>query len=50
MGVASGTEALTRRGKLRIEQRLQNPIERLLKQTVQHRWYAQCANPALRLG
>ena len=48
--IASGTEAITRRGKLRIEQRLQNLIECLLNQAVQHRRNAQHANPALRLG
>ena len=47
--VASGTKAVARHGKLRIEQRLQYLIERLLNQTVQHRRDAQSANPALRL-
>jgi len=40
--VASGTKAITRHGELRIEQRLQNLIERLLNQTVQYRRDGQC--------
>ncbi len=49
VSVASGAKAVTRLGKLRIEQRLQNLIERLLNQAVQHRRDAQSAYPALRL-